>query len=115
MDDRSHGRSARKAALAAFRERRPAAGVYALRCPSGRAWVGLSRNLEAVRNQLLFTLRQGGHPHRALQTAWRESGEAGLLFEEVERLDPDVEPIALDRILKARLDHWATALRADAL
>ncbi len=59
MDGPSHERSARKAALAAFRERTPATGIYALRCPFGRCWVGFSWNLEAVKSQLLFTLRQG--------------------------------------------------------
>lgn len=106
----------RKAAIAAYKERKVFAGIYAVRCtPSGEAWVGQALNLEKVQNRIWFTLRQGGHPCRSLQAAWNAHGEAGLTFAECERLEEDETDYVRNALLKERMLHWLTELKAEAI
>lgn len=109
----------RKAALDAYKERKVAAGVYAIRCTaSGQCWVGSAPDLSTIRNRVWFTLRHGSHRRRELQAAWAEQGPEAFVFEAIEALEP-AEPeesaYIRDRKLKARLDHWREALGADLL
>ncbi len=56
----------RKAAIAAYKERKPAVGIYLIRCrASGQCWIGASPTLETIQNRHWFTLRQGSFPTRA--------------------------------------------------
>ena len=58
----------RKAAINEFRERKSAAGAYSVKCiVNGRVWVGSSRNLDAAKNGIWFSLRTGGHRDKPLQ------------------------------------------------
>jgi hypothetical protein len=58
----------RKAAIAAYKERKTFAGVFVIRCKaSSQAWVGQTPNLEKIQNRIWFTLRQGSHTCRTLQ------------------------------------------------
>ena len=62
----------RKAAIAAYKERKPAVGIYLIRCrASGQCWIGASPTLDTIQNRHWFTLRQGSFPQPALQAAWR--------------------------------------------
>lgn len=109
-------REDRKAAIAAYKERRPAIGVYAIECAAtGEIWIGSSPDLEKIRNRHWFLLRQGGHTVPALQEAWRRHGEATLRFEVLEELDEDVSELARKRVLKERLAHWRDARAAAAI
>ena len=48
----------RKALVAAYRERKTIAGVFAVICnATGQAWVGTSRHIDTHRNGLWFALR----------------------------------------------------------
>lgn len=97
--------------MAAYKERKAIAGIYALHCPAtGQRWVGRALDLNTIQNRVWFTLRQGGFPHRDVQAAWNDCGAAGFVFEEIERLKD--EPLALirDDLLRNRLDHWCRAL-----
>lgn len=108
----------RKAAIAAYKERKVFAGIYTVRCAAtGEAWVGQALNLEKVQNRIWFTLRQGGHPCRSLQAAWTAHGEAGLAFAECERLEEDETETAYirDALLKERMQRWLAELKAEAL
>lgn len=106
----------RKAAVAAYKERKVAAGIYAIRCvPSGACWVGRAPNLEKVQNRVWFTLRHGGHTHRDLQAAWQTHGSDAFTFEIVERIDDEEAAYLRERILKERLAHWAAELKAEAI
>ena len=50
--------SDRKAAIAAYKERKTIAGIFVIRCKaSPQAWVGQTPNLEKVQNRIWFTLR----------------------------------------------------------
>lgn len=107
---------ARKAAIAAYKERKVVAGVYKVRClANGESWIGHAPDLSTIQNRLWFTLRQGSHRERALQAAWRTHGEAQFAFEEVERIDAEELAIGHERVMKARLAHWARQLNARPL
>ncbi len=78
----------RKAAIAAYKERKPVAGIYAVRCTaSGQIWVGQAPNLETVRNRIWFTLWLGNDPQRSLHEEWTVQGAERFSFEELERLE----------------------------
>jgi hypothetical protein len=106
----------RKQAIAAYKKREPAVGIFAVRClVSGEIWTGQTLNLESIRNRIWFVLRLGGHPNGDLQRAWSAHGEDSFTFEELERLSNDDPPYIRDAILKERDQHWRQRLRAAAL
>lgn len=103
----------RKAAVAAYKERKSRAGIYAVRCPpAGMCWVGRTPDVGAIRNRLWFTLANGGGTRPAMQAAWNAHAEA-FSFEELERLPDDIEAVSVDRVLKERLAHWRAVLGAE--
>ena len=58
-------KDARKAAIAAYKERKPKAAVIALRCAAtGAVWVGPTLNPDPVQNKIWFTLKLRSHPNR---------------------------------------------------
>lgn len=107
---------ARKAAVAAYKERTVAAGIYAVRCSAtGETWVGKAPDLSTIENRLWFTLGQGGNPHRDLQAAYRQHGAAAFSFEVVERLRDEDIKFGRDDVLRKRRAHWADKLGAASL
>ena len=105
----------KKAATAAYKERKPAFGVFAVVCnATGEAWVGQSRSVDTHQNRLWFTLRQGEGP-ASLQAAWREHGESEFRFEELDRLREDYPEIGRMDELKRRQALWRERLRAEAI
>jgi hypothetical protein len=106
----------RKAAIAAYKERKTIAGIFVIRCAaSGEAWVGQAPNLETIQNRIWFTLRQGSHPCRSLQAAWNAHGEAGLTFGECERLEDEETDYVRNALLKECALHWRAELKAEAI
>ena len=96
-----------------FKERKVAAGAYAVRCsPSGAVWVGITRNLGAARNACWFSLRMHGHRVPSLQAAWDAHGEPAFQFEILEALDEDTHPMAVQDLLKALKASWLAKLDA---
>jgi len=58
----------RKELLAAYKEKKPRPGVFAVRCTvTGQTWVQATPNLDAYENGVRFPLKLGTHPNRALQ------------------------------------------------
>ncbi len=109
-------RQTRKGAIAAYKARKPAFGVYAVVCTAtGEAWVGASRHLDTQQNGLWFALRQSASPHASLQAAWSRHGEAEFRFEELERLREDFPPLNRLDELKRRQSLWRARLAATAL
>ncbi|MFT8243300.1 GIY-YIG nuclease family protein [Roseomonas sp. BN140053] len=99
--------------MSAYKERKVEGGIYAVRCAtSGDVWVGSAPDLSTIRNRLWFTLRQGTHPHRSLQSTWNAHGAEAFSFEVVERLDEEAIGHVRDRVMRARLAHWVEQLRA---
>jgi hypothetical protein len=106
-------REDRKAAVAAYKERDIAAGIYAVRCtPTGAAWVGQAPDLSTIQTRLWFTLRLGNNTHRSLQDAWRAHGVEALTFEVLERLEEKDLKYVRERLLQDRLLHWVKTLQA---
>ena len=108
--------SDKKAAIAAYKERKTFAGVFVIRCAaSAQAWVGQTPNLEKIQNRIWFTLRQGSHTCRTLQAAWTAHGPDGLAFGECERLEEEETAYIRDARLKERALHWQAQLNAEAV
>ncbi|WP_206244814.1 GIY-YIG nuclease family protein [Novosphingobium terrae] len=106
----------RREALAAYKERKVEAGIYALRCTaSGKLWIGRAPDLGTIQNRLWFTLRQGGNPHRSLQEAWNSHGAEAFTFEVVERMKEEDLEFGRDRALKSRQTHWLAAWGGTAI
>jgi hypothetical protein len=109
-------RDQRKAAIAAYKERKSVAGVYALRCgPSGEVWVGATLGLDKIWNRIAFSLATGAAPRPALQSAWTRHGAASFAFEALERLEGEDLPYVRDALLKDRLADWRDKLGAAAM
>ena len=103
----------RKEAVRAYKERKIPRGVFVLLSTvTDRKWVDASPNLDAARNMLWFSLKQGAHRNRDLQTEWNTHGEASFEFEIVEELDPDLVDMAVRDELKSKRADWATKLGA---
>jgi hypothetical protein len=106
----------RKAAIAAYKDRKTVAGIYVVRCAaSGEAWVGQAPNLETIQNRICFSLRQGSHTCRSLQAAWKMHGEAGLTLGECERLKDEASDYVRNALLKERMLHWLSELNAEPI
>lgn len=106
----------RKAAIAAYKERKTVAGVYVVRCQaSGETWVGQAPNLEKIQNRIWFSLRHNGHTCRSLQAAWNTHGAGSLEFGECERLDEEETDYVRNALLKERMLHWQSVLKAEAI
>jgi hypothetical protein len=106
----------RKAAVAAYKERKPAFGVYAVICTAtGETWVGSSRHVDTQQNGLWFALGHGSCPYASLQAAWTLHGGGEFRFEELERLREDFPDIGRLDELKRRQGLWRARLHAIAL
>ena len=103
----------RKAATAAYKERKTVAGIYAVRCrPTGQVWVGAAPNLETIPNRIWFSLRHGNSSFRTLQPVWDEHQPDDFSFEELERLGDDVSEFRRKDLLKERAAYWLQELQA---
>lgn len=106
----------RKAALAAYKEQKAEAGVFAYTCqPSGQVWIGTALNLRQIVNRIQFDLGLGKHRNAALQAAWNAHGRDAFTFEVKEVLDADTPDYLRPQMLKARAQHWTEALGATHL
>src|SRR3569832_1369107 len=108
-------RDDKKAALAAYKERKAEPGIYAVRCaPTCQVWIGAAPELSAIWNRVSFALRQGEQPPASLQAAWREHGPDSFTFEPVEALTDEQLVCGRYRMLMERRAHWCEALNAEA-
>jgi hypothetical protein len=106
----------RKAAIAAYKERKAAPGIFAVRClPTGEAWVGHAPDLATIRNRIWFALDHGSHRAPGLQAAWNTHGAAGFGFEELERIEAELPAYARDKALRDRTAAWTKELNAAAI
>src|SRR5262249_4645709 len=106
----------RKAAIAAYKERKTPGGIYAVVCrPLNQRWIGRALDLDKIQNRLWFTLRQGTSPHASLQAAWKPHGADAFALEVVEKLDDEALGFVRDRILAERLVRWCEVHGAEAI
>jgi hypothetical protein len=109
--------SGRKALLRDYKERKVAAGIYAVRCTTtGEVWVGATPDLSTRQNRVWFSLRLGSHQEPTLQAAWNAHGADALAFEAVESIDGEgLDNFGRASRLKDRRDHWIETLNAKGL
>ena len=101
----------RKAAIAAYKKRSAAAGIFAVRCQaSGQVWVGQTLNLDTMQNRIWFSLRLGSHANAELQRAWTAHGEANFAYEPLQQLEDEELAYVRDKLLKEREIHWRATL-----
>jgi hypothetical protein len=106
----------KRAARAAYKDRKPSCGIYAVKCAASRQiWVGATPTLETIQNRIWFGLRLGNSPQRLLQQAWADHGEAQFSFVELERLDVEDKGYVLDAQLKDRAGFWRAHFKADPI
>ena len=106
----------RKQAIADYKKRSSAAGVFAIRCrATGEVWVGQALDLDKIQNRVWFTLRMGSHRNAELQRAWTAHGAENLSLETLERIEDEELAYARDAQLKERVAHWRTQLNAAAV
>jgi hypothetical protein len=109
-------RSERKAAVAAYKERKTVAGLYAVRCAAtGAEWVGAAPDLSTIWTRRTFALRQGAETNKALQSAWNTHGPENFAFRILEEIDLDEIPYGRERALKEGVAHWREMLGAAAI
>lgn len=71
----------------------PPMGVYAIRDhATGMVRVASSRNVHGTLNRILFELRLGSHPDKALQAAWRSGGPGRFSFDVLELVEERSDP-----------------------
>ena len=106
----------RKAAIAEYKKREAAIGIFAVRCAaSGDVWVGSTLNLDTVKNRIWFGLRMGGSPNAEMQRAWTMHGGESFSYEVLERLDPEEPAFVRDSLMKERSAHWLATLKASSM
>lgn len=106
----------RKASIAAYKERKRNAGVFAVHCqPSGETWVGSAPDLGTIQNRIWFTLKHGGTGNAGMKAAYAAHGEAGLRFEILETIDDEADDYIRGKILASRAAHWREKLAGQPL
>jgi hypothetical protein len=109
-------REDRKAAIAAYKERKVAAGLYAVRCaPTGEQWIGRAGDLSTIRNRVWFALRLGNHAQRAMQAAWNAHGADAFDLVELERFEEEEPDYVRDARAKERMAFWRKELNAGSI
>ena len=106
----------RKAAIAAYKERKTEGGIYAVVCrPLNQCWIGRTADLDKIQNRLWFTLRHGTSPHASLQAAWNRHGPDAFALEVVEKIDDEALGFVRERMFAERLVHWCDVRGAEAI
>ncbi len=97
----------------AYRERRPAAGVYCVRnTRNGKVLLGSRLNLDGALNTHRFMLAHGSHRNARLQREWDEHGPEAFSFEVLEVVRPSDEPgFDLEAELALLEQVWLEELR----
>lgn len=97
----------RKAALRAYKQRRPRPGIYAVRhVASGRTWPDSSPNLDTTRNGLWHCLEDGRHLDKGLQAEWNLCGPDAFEYVILETIDEEMSPLVLKETLKSLKAEW---------
>lgn len=106
----------RKAAIAAYKERKSAPGIYAVRCAAtGEVWLGQAPDVTTIQNRHWAALRFGSHSNRAMQATWTAHGEASFRLEPLELLPEEANAALLSSQLRDALKRWQAELAAPAV
>jgi hypothetical protein len=106
----------RKEAIAEYKNRKTPRGMFSVRfAADAPVWVDATPDLEAAKNSLLFSLRNGLHINKGLQAEWNTHGESAFRYEVLEKLDDDLAPMAWRDLLKDKRKEWLEKLGARAI
>lgn len=106
----------RKAVTASYKERKPSAGIFAVRCvKSGDTWVGKAPDLATIANRIWFMLKNGSYTNHALQDVCNRNGIESLTFEALEAIPGEDHAATRERQLKEQLVFWQNKLGARLL
>lgn len=106
----------KKAATAAYKERKTEAGIFAITClANSQCWVGSAPDLAKIQNRIWFALRHGNHRHGSLQAAWSAHGPDAFRFEALEALEEEELGFVRERLLKEKRGAWCARLGAEVL
>jgi hypothetical protein len=106
----------RKEAVAEYKNRKIPRGTFVVRfAEEGPVFVDATPDLNAAKNMLLFTLRNGLHTNKQLQAEWNTHGEATFRYEVLEKLDDDLEQMTWRDLLKEKRKEWIAKLDALAI
>jgi hypothetical protein len=76
-----------------YKQATPRMGIFAIRnIQNGKLYIARTTNLDLIWNGEQFKLNAGGHPNRALQQEWNDSGAANFTFEILHELQPSDDP-----------------------
>ena len=108
-------KSERQAAKDAFKKQKVEAGIFLITCvPTGRKWVGKTRNLGAVRNRLIFSLKVDPNISSGLRSDWEVHGDDSLTLHTLETLSETLPSALVMSTLREKMDYWRTAEGAEA-
>ncbi|HKR60182.1 MAG TPA: GIY-YIG nuclease family protein [Pyrinomonadaceae bacterium] len=95
-----------------YEQRIPKIGVLQIRnTTNDKIFLVAGKDLPALINRHRFQLQKGGHPNKALQEDWQQSGEHSFAFEIVEELTLPEGSFDLKRELEAMEDLWLAELK----
>jgi len=109
--------ASKKAAIQAYKERKPERGIFAIRCqPTGSVWVDSAMDLPAAQNRVWFALKlDDKFMEQTIRTEFAAHGREAFTFEVLEKLEEDVPQMALRDLLKEKKLHWVNQLSARKL
>jgi hypothetical protein len=106
----------RKTAVAAYKERKVEAGIYALRCSAtGGIWVGRAPDLSTIENRLRFALLHDANLRASLKAAVKQYGAEAIAFDVLESAGTQDLPYERGKFLRDRLEYWRERLGAEAI
>jgi hypothetical protein len=109
--------TSRKAAIQAYKERKPPRGIFAIRChTTGSVWVESATDLDAAENRTWFSLRHADRQlDKSIAAEFQTHGRDAFTYEILEKLPEDVAPMALRDLLKEKKLQWMAELGAGKL
>jgi hypothetical protein len=107
----------RKDAIRAYKERKTARGIFAIRCgATGSVWVDSATDLDMSENRTWFLLRNGDvQADKTAVAEFREHGQEAFTYEVLEKLDEDVAEMSVRDSLKDKKKHWLSRMSARPL
>ncbi len=78
----------------AYKNRTPEVGVFQIKNKvNGKIFLGSSPSLDKAFNRHLLGLKIGSHPNKELQKEWNQYGEESFIFEVIDRIKPNEDPL----------------------
>jgi hypothetical protein len=107
----------KKDAIRAYKERKIARGIFAIRCaPTGSVWVESSMDLDMAAKRTWTLLGHGDvQANKAAVAEFGQHGQEAYSYEVLEKLDEDVLEMSIRDLLKEKKKHWLSQLSARPL